>query len=172
MAAARYWRLLGIEAAGGGDLELSEVALYAETSRIDGSATLTCSHAPLTGSLADLKDGSTSTACRFAAADVRSAGFYLQWDFGSAVDIAEIKLGSASSAARFISAATLMQSANPGVWAYAAAFSGAISAICANIAAARGASPSVSTCSAMPANCPISCASSAAPPIGGSCAST
>ena len=126
MAAARYWRLLGIEAAGGGDLELSEVALYAGASRIDGSATLTCSHAPLTGSLADLKDGSTSTACRFAAADVGSAGFYLQWDFGSAVDIAEIKLGSASSAARFLSAATLMQSANPGVWAYAAAFSGAI----------------------------------------------
>lgn len=126
MAAARYWRLVGIEALAGGDLELSEIAIFSGASRIDGAATLTSSHAPVAGSLADLKDGSTSTACRFAAADVRSAGFYLQWDFGSAIDPTEIKLGSVSSSALFLTAATLIQGASIGVWSYVATFSGVV----------------------------------------------
>ena len=126
MPAARYWRLVGIETAGGGDLELSEIALYSGASRIDGAATLTSSHAPVAGALVDLKDGSTSTACRFAAADVRSAGFYLQWDFGSATEVTEIKIGAASSAARFMAAGTLVQGASVGVWSFVAAFSGVV----------------------------------------------
>ena len=110
----------------GGDLELSEIALYSGASRIDGAATLSCSHAPISGALADLKDGSTSTVCRFAAEDARSPGFFLQWDFGSAVDVTEIKLGAGPSAARWMAAATLVQGASIGVWSYVADFSGAV----------------------------------------------
>ena len=115
MPAARYWRLVGIETAGGGDLELSEIALYSGASRIDGAATLTSSHAPVAGALVDLKDGSTSTACRFAAADVRSAGFYLQWDFGGPVDITELRLGASIAPSTFVSALSI-EKRDSGAW--------------------------------------------------------
>ena len=126
MPAARYWRIVGIETAGGGDLELSEIALYSGASRIDGAATLTSSHAPVAGALVDLKDGSTSTACRFAAADVRSAGFYLQWDFGTATDVTEVRLGASASASRFMAAATILQGAALGAWTYVSAVMGIV----------------------------------------------
>ena len=126
MAAARYWRFVGVETYAGGDLELSEIALYSGASRIDGPATLTCSHASIAGSLADLKDGSTSTACRFAAADVRSAGFYLQWDFGTATDVTEVRLGASASASRFMAAATILQGAALGAWTYVSAVMGIV----------------------------------------------
>jgi hypothetical protein len=83
MPAARYWRIVGIETYGGGDLELSEVALYDGATRVDGDATLTSTFAPIAGSLANLKDDDTGTTARFAAADVRLPGFALVWDFGS-----------------------------------------------------------------------------------------
>ena len=41
MAAARYWRLVGIETYAGGDLELSELHLYGASGRLDAAATLT-----------------------------------------------------------------------------------------------------------------------------------
>ena len=126
MSEARYWRIVGVEAQAGGDLELSEIALYVGASRADGAATLTCSHTPIAGSLADLKDGSMSTACRFAAAAVRSPGFFLQWDFGADTDVSEIALGSSDNADRFLAEATLMQGASVGVWSYAGNFSGAV----------------------------------------------
>lgn len=126
MAAARYWRLVGIEAFAGGDLELSEIAMFSDATRIDGAATLTCSHTPVAGALADLKDASMSVGCRFAAANVRAGGFYLQWDFGSAVDVSEFRFGAATVAARFVSSATITRSADAATWAYADAFAGAV----------------------------------------------
>ena len=126
MAAARYLRLVGIEALAGGDLELTEIALYSGASRVDGSATLTCSHAPAAGALANLKDGDTATGCRFAAAAVRSGGFYLQWDFGTSTDVTEIRFGAAASAARFISNALVMQSSDSRAWAYSVAMDSAM----------------------------------------------
>ena len=103
MPAARYWRVIGVETYGGGDLELSELQLLSATERVDGAATLTCSHAPVSGALADLKDGSTATTCRFAGADVRSAGFWVQWDFGlgASHDVLALNVGSSSSQAAF-----------------------------------------------------------------------
>ena len=126
MPAARYWRIVGIETYTGGDLELSEIALCASGSRIDGSAVLACSHVPIAGALAALKDGSLSTACRFASAGVRSSGFHLTWDFGTPVEIDEIKLGSSGSDAQFLRSATLVQATGAGDWSYVADFSGAI----------------------------------------------
>ena len=126
MAAARYWRFAGLEALAAGDLELTEIALFIGSSRVDVSATLTCSHAPVAGALADLMDGDTSTACRFAAADVRSAGFFLQWDFGGPVAVDAFKLGAPSSPALFLSTAQVLRADSPGAWAVVAEFSGIV----------------------------------------------
>lgn len=97
MAAARYWRVHGIATRGGGDLELSALQLNTAAGRVDQLATLTSSHAPVGGSLADLSDGSASV-CKFAASDVRSAGFWLQWDFGAtAQDVVSVTLGAGAA---------------------------------------------------------------------------
>lgn len=125
MAAARYWRLVGVQTAGGGDLELSAIALYAGGTRVDGTATLTCSHAPTAGALANLQDTDSATTTLFAGAAVRSGGFHLQWDFGSATDVAEIRIAGGSNAAKFLVGATLLQASSPGVWALAESFDGA-----------------------------------------------
>ena len=126
MGSARYWRLQGLEAHAAGDLELTEIALFSGASRVDVSATLTCSHAPIAGALSDLMDGGTSAACRFAAADVRSAGFFLQWDFGVAAAVDGIKLGASSSPARFLSAAQMLRSDSHGSWTVVGGFSGVV----------------------------------------------
>ena len=116
MPSARYWRLIGIETAQSGDLELTEIGLYNGASRVDGSATITCSHVPVSGSLSSLLDGSAAVACRFAAADVRSAGFYLQVDLGAAALVDGIAFSSSASEARFIGRATVLQLDGSGVW--------------------------------------------------------
>ena len=116
MPAARYWRIVGIETYAGGDLELSELHLYDTSGRIDVSAVLTCSHAPLAGSLSNLQDNDTATTCRFAAAQVRSPGFWLQWDFGSSVDLFGVRLGAAGSPGVFLSQMTMVGLASSGLW--------------------------------------------------------
>lgn len=78
MPAARYWRVVGISTYGGGDLELSDIALYSGGTRVDGSATFTSTFAPI-------------SAGRWAAADVRQPGFALQWDFGVAQDVDDVQ---------------------------------------------------------------------------------
>ena len=125
MAAARYWRLVGIEAFAGGDLELSEIAMFSGATRIDGAATLTSSHVPVAGSLTGLGDGDTSTSCRFLAADVSSSGFFLQWDYGTVVDCSEVKLGATASVAMFLHAATLLRGTDAG-WVVVASIAGAV----------------------------------------------
>jgi hypothetical protein len=96
MPAARYWRIIGVETNGGGDLELSELALYEGATRVDGSATLTCTAAPIAGALANLQDADTGTTTRFAGADVFQPGFALAWDFGAGVtkDVDSVGLAS------------------------------------------------------------------------------
>jgi hypothetical protein len=115
MPAARYWRIIGIETYGGGDLELSEVALYDGASRVDGSATLTSSHAPIAGSLANLKDADTGTTARFAAADVFLPGFALQWDFGADQNVDTVAFSSPTQAL-FIHNLLLQYSATGADW--------------------------------------------------------
>lgn len=107
MATARYWRIVGIETYTGGDLELSELQLHGAGGRVDTTATLTSSHAPIAGALADLVDGNTATVARFSAGHVRSAGFFIAWDLGSSITAIGLRVGSAVEQSRFVSALTL-----------------------------------------------------------------
>lgn len=119
MAAARYWRLQGIETYGyKADLELSELALYEGATRVDGSATLTSTVAPVSGLLADLKDGDLATTARFLGADVFSPGFSINWDFGAGVikDISKLQIGSGPSDWRWMYQFSLRSSNDGETW--------------------------------------------------------
>lgn len=84
MPAARYWRVIGVETYGGGDLELYELALFSDTTRVDTTATLTSSVAPTAGALSNLNDSSNTTVVRFSADSIKRPLFEIQWDFGVA----------------------------------------------------------------------------------------
>lgn len=117
MPAARYWRAVGIETYGGGDLELSELQLYGSAGRLDTTATLTASVSPSAGSLANLSDADTGTTCTFSASAIRAPGFALQWDFGVAgtADVWGLRIGSATSQSKFLQTCDL-QYLSGGVW--------------------------------------------------------
>ncbi|BDB69139.1 hypothetical protein Cthiooxydans_15510 [Comamonas thiooxydans] len=74
---ASIWRVVGIKTLGA-DLDLTEVQLRSQGVRVDAGAVITASVAAITGSPADLLDGSTATGCRWAATDVRQPGFWIQ----------------------------------------------------------------------------------------------
>ena len=122
MDAARYWRLVGIEAAGG-DLELSELHLYGASGRLDATATLTSTIAPTAGTLAALQDDNLGTTCRFAGAAVRSGGFALVWDFGAGntADAVGVRLGAAAQDV-FMAGCTLQYSTDGARWVWIADF--------------------------------------------------
>lgn len=106
MPAARYWRIARIETFAGGDLELSEVALYEGATRVDGAATVSSGVAPVSGSLTDLGDASFSTSARWAGDAVRLPGFAVVWDFGAGVtkDVTSVEVagpGQATFAHKF-----------------------------------------------------------------------
>lgn len=121
MTTARFWRVVGVDAYGGGDLELSELQLHGPGGRVDTTATLTSSHAPIAGALADLADGNTATVARFSADHVRSAGFFIAWDLGSSIAAIGLRVGSAVEPSRFVSALTL-QYFDGAVWQSLASF--------------------------------------------------
>lgn len=103
MPSARYWRIIGIDTHAGGDLELSELALYEGATRVDGSATVSSVVAPVSGALPDLGDGSFSTSVRWDGDDVLRPGFAVVWDFGAPIDVTSIGVAGPSverSAAR------------------------------------------------------------------------
>lgn len=98
MAAHRYWRLTGFCVNGTGALELSEVRLYAGGVPADTTATLTCPLAPVTGALADLKNGLATGVVSWPFSVHSSPGFSLNWDFGvSGADVDALRLGSGNS---------------------------------------------------------------------------
>ena len=115
MAAARYWRLVGLRAYAGGDLELGGLHWLVGGSRVDSTAAITCSHAPTSGTLASLQDADASTLVRFSANAVRSGGFFLSWDFGAAVTDPYPRI-AAAGLAEFLGWATLQYSANGTTW--------------------------------------------------------
>jgi hypothetical protein len=115
MASARYWRINGLEAWAGGDLEVFAWHWYDGATRVDAAATVTSSHAPIAGSLSDLKGTSTSARCRFAASAVRSGGFYILWDFGSAVSDITPRIGAAGLA-EFVAYGRLQYSTDGVTW--------------------------------------------------------
>lgn len=86
MTAARYWKIAGVvPRASGADLTLGDVALYDGTTRVDGSATLTCTAVPIAGALG-------TAGVTFAVADATAPGFALVWDFGAAQSVTELRL--------------------------------------------------------------------------------
>lgn len=128
MPAARYWKLAGVETFGGQALELSEVQLYAFGARVDAAITMTCSHAPVSGSLANLQDANTASICRFSAEAVRSPGFAMFWDFGgTSPDVSQFRLGSSALKAEYVALADLYYSSNGYDWTLAAMAAGMLS---------------------------------------------
>ena len=122
MAAARYWRIVGVQAVAGGDLELSELHLYGPSGRVDAGATITSSHAPTVGTLAALADGSTATGCTFASDAVRAAGFYVMWSFASDTEAFGVRPGSGASKDKYLERLHLQYLDTTGVWVTAFAF--------------------------------------------------
>lgn len=90
--AATIFRLTGFDTEG--DLELSAAQLYAGAERADLGATITSSHAPIGGALNNLSDADLNTVCRFAARDVRTPGFYIQWSLAAAAEVSRIRLAT------------------------------------------------------------------------------
>ncbi len=115
MAAARFWRLVSVFVPGGGDLHLSEIALHGTGGRIDASAAMTSSHAPSFGTLVNLSDDDATTSCGFAGSEVRSSGFWIEWDFGVSTEITGLQLRSVF-ASGFPSNFLLQRLDASGVW--------------------------------------------------------
>lgn len=115
--AARFWRLSGFWL-GGNDLELAEIALLNGTTRLDGAATLTASHAPIAGTLAALKDNDVGSSCRFAAQAVASAGFFLHWDMGSDVEVDGLRLAAGAAELRWPKSLSVAYWSDAQGWVY------------------------------------------------------
>lgn len=115
--AARFWRLSGFML-GGNDLELAEIALLNGTTRLDGAAAITASHAPIAGTLAALKDNNVGTSCRFSAQAVASAGFFLHWDMGSDVEVDGLRLAAGASGLRWPKSLSVAYWSDAQGWVY------------------------------------------------------
>lgn len=118
MAAARYWRLARMETFGyRADLELVELRLFAGS--VDVTGVPSAPVVPAAGSLADLGDGvsgALGTVCRFHGEDVALPGFALVWDLGAAVEVTELRLGSAQVPSCFVYAMDVDYSTDGLVW--------------------------------------------------------
>ena len=110
------WRIRAV-AVQGESLELSALHLYSAAGRIDHLATLSCSHAPVSGSLATLQQGDTTGTVRFAREQFGSAGFWLQWEFAAPVEVSALRWGSASGEQQFARFAS-PECADAGRWLY------------------------------------------------------
>ena len=84
--ASTLWRLQGVQTVGGGDLELGELRLWGQSAALDAESQLRSSHAPIVGTLESLRDDSDEATCRWAASDVVSPGFYIEWETATPVD--------------------------------------------------------------------------------------
>ena len=117
--AARYWRLIGLRSVDGADLELSGIHLHDSGGKLSG--TVSASHAPTVGSVSDLDDLTWTSAVRFAAQAVRSAGFRLQWDFVSDKSVTAIRVGGGGAQGLYLEQCTLQSSADAVNWVDAVA---------------------------------------------------
>jgi SPRY domain len=123
MAAHRYWRAVGLEAYGTGDLELSCFHLLDVAGvRVDAAATITSSSAPTTGALANLQDDDLSTAARWSAQSV--ARLTLNWDFGgSPVSVVDTLLAGDSEVS-FLLITKIQYSDDASAWVDSVIFAG------------------------------------------------
>lgn len=94
MAVAKFWRFVGFETYGAGAMTLTEAQLYDGATRVDASAAITCTVAPITGVVANLADGSTATSASWGASSRKSPGFAIEWEFATAVNISGARIGS------------------------------------------------------------------------------
>lgn len=117
MASARYWRIIGIEVFSGGYLELSEIALYEGAARVDGSAMVASTIAPVSGSLASIGDADFETTARWSGDAVRRPGFSLVFDFGSGVtkDVSAVGLAG-PTLANFAHCLSVQYSSDGAAW--------------------------------------------------------
>lgn len=88
--AATQWRLHAFSAQA--DVVMLRISLLVGGVDVASTATVTCSHVPVDGALANLTDGDDLTACTFAQPDVCAPGFYLDFTFSAAVEIDEVQL--------------------------------------------------------------------------------
>ena len=119
MSAHRYWRIVGFAIPGpGAALELSEARLYSDAVLADETATLSCTFAPASGALAELRDGLTTGVVSWAHAAYSSAGFALVWDFGAEIGVehANLQLGAGDTAGAFPQDLTQQYSDDGQVW--------------------------------------------------------
>lgn len=114
MTAARYWRLVNFESYAGGDIEVSELQLWAGGSRVDASATVTCPLTPVSGSLSNATDNNLSTSVRYAV----SSGLRITWDFGTSTTVEDMRVGAVTRD-RFVAAVTVEYSSDGVTWARA-----------------------------------------------------
>lgn len=122
MPAARYWRINGIETYGGGDLELTEFALYEAGVRVDTG--LTAPVPPSAGTLAALSDGDNLAAVRWTRAAYSLPGFSFVFDLGSAKLVDEIRIGAGALQSEFLFSLGVQTSSDGVVWSQSAAFNG------------------------------------------------
>lgn len=110
MAEYRYWRLPKLSSTNGAPVSLSACHLLNGNTRVDQSATLTSSIAPLSGLLADLQDGDLNTICTLAPSTT------LTWDFGTPTELQIAVLGAADSKSAFPVWAELFGSSDGVNW--------------------------------------------------------
>lgn len=101
--ATTKWRAKALIPHGTGALGISQIQLYAGATRVDTGATITCSHTPTSGALANLQDSDTSTLCAFARADCTAPGFWIHWELASAADLTGIRIGAGAVENTFLS---------------------------------------------------------------------
>lgn len=117
MPVARYWRInQPTPLSKSSSLEFSEIGFFNGGVRVDSSAALSSSDAPQSGSLADLKDNSTSQLVSFAPSAWNKKGFALTWDFGVATDIDSLRINAGSSQEASVFEFTLQSSSDGVTW--------------------------------------------------------
>lgn len=92
MGSHRYWRVIGMEAYGSGDLEISAFYLLdAASERLDSAAIISTSVPPYAGNVLNLQDGNVETTTHWLSSVLPS--LVLTWDFGDIpADVRNIQL--------------------------------------------------------------------------------
>lgn len=123
----RYYRLVGIKTWGSSDLSLSLIQPQTYQNPAGTVQAITSSHAPISGSLANLIDADLNTGATFAASDVAKPGFQIVLDYGvdsSSVMALGCLFGTMTTKDSFIRDVLIQQSENGKVWTNLATYRG------------------------------------------------
>lgn len=108
MPAARYWRVSQVQPYLMGGLTLSDIALYEGATRMDGSATLSCTVTPDSGTM-------WTSAVTWAESSVNLPCFAFVWDFGSAQTVDKVGIAGPAQST-FIGTFNLEYSTDSSNW--------------------------------------------------------